>query len=343
MIVFILGFRVCLLPRILYILVLDSLVPLRIRFATRGFETAAASCKDEACSSRKLPSRTFLGSGLFCPRLRHPGRDVSLRRSTRTAVSSERKSLAEPEDGDWQYEDEVNEGESDRGYNAGEQSRQHKQRRQRLRRQNADKTMRSKSQAVADYAVGYPVHITHHLYGKRRGKQKEDLSSSTVVVTHALTDDGDSTLITQARGIACLHVRLQGNRHCKQYVQISEIWVRGEFGSFAEDCKDAGTLEDAPLRPPGSAFTLPQQPGCRIEHLLCRGRCCRPAQAPFVIVGFTAGHRGEGTPPPLLPYAATALVRWWDERMSVGVESTLTMDYVFEPSGNKPPSGELEL
>lgn len=89
---------------------------------------------------------------------------------------------------------------------------------------------------------------------------------------------------------------------------------------------------------------------------MCRGRC-------YIVLGFAAGHRGDRTPPPVLPYVATALVRWWDARMVAGVESTetakhrriettgsierrtsdelLKMDYMFEPPRNGPPSASL--
>lgn len=49
---------------------------------------------------------------------------------------------------------------------------------------------------------------------------------------------------------------------------------------------------------------------------MCRGR--------YIVLGFAAGHRGDRTPPPVLPYVATALVRWWDARMAAGVESTVS-------------------
>ncbi len=50
---------------------------------------------------------------------------------------------------------------------------------------------------------------------------------------------------------------------------------------------------------------------------MCWGRC-------YIVLGFAAGHQDNRMPPLVLPYVATALVHWWDTRMAVGVESTVS-------------------
>ncbi|PBK72137.1 hypothetical protein ARMSODRAFT_972812 [Armillaria solidipes] len=207
-----------------------------------------------------------------------------------------------------------------------------------------------RSQAVADYAVGYPIHMANdhrsvpYFLPIYRGSTKFSVKAVreadgglelliTVVVTHALTDDGNSTLIPQARGITCPH----------QYVQISGIWVRrGEFGSFAEDYKDGGTLEDAPLKPPAwRSLSLSNR--AVVSSVFCVG----------VVVATSSSARDERMP---VGVESTEAVRHWrietawsierrtsDELTSPIIFFKLTMDYVFEPLGNKPPSGELEL
>ncbi|PBL01631.1 hypothetical protein ARMGADRAFT_222874 [Armillaria gallica] len=65
---------------------------------------------------RPYPSTTIIPMQTHCQGL--SSFNTQLRRSTRSAVSSKRRSPAKPEDDDWQKEDEDNEKESDRGYDA---------------------------------------------------------------------------------------------------------------------------------------------------------------------------------------------------------------------------------